>query len=228
MEQQLNPTAQLLQDIRSGLSFKRREAANGLRNVAESSEEIVSALLLARECDTNEDVKKAASSALEAPVHQAMLEQHPDWALQTLKQVQVRKVQEQEQARKERLVRTIGKTIFQSSIGIIIIVIVYFSLGIQVKSILGLPITYSEVLRTYPSNAKLCDVTGEIVSGYEKDEWEIILSGEIEIRDNKLVYPCYGTKVISNKAISVNGKRYDAGTKLTVDRNLKWVVITEW
>lgn len=84
-QQQTDPASQLLQDIHSGLSFKRRDAADELGHLAESNDDVVIALLVAKESDTNDDVKKAASSALEMPVHQQYLQDHPE-SIQKAKQ----------------------------------------------------------------------------------------------------------------------------------------------
>jgi hypothetical protein len=111
-------------------------------------------------------------------------------------------------------------------VGLLIFTIWFFA-GASIKTTLGLPVSYSEVIGSYPSGTKLCNVEGQIVSGFSENDWQIILSGKVEAIDNQIQYPCYGTKVTSEVPIQVNGKRYPAGTKLTVDGNLEWVVVTD-
>lgn len=79
MEQQSDMVVQLIRDIsEGGLSYQRRDAANALGKLEESSEDIVMALLVAKESDTNIDVRQAAAAALEAPVHQRYIQAHPE------------------------------------------------------------------------------------------------------------------------------------------------------
>jgi hypothetical protein len=56
----------------------RREAAEQLGKLATSSPRIVQALVRAREHDGDHQVRMAAAEALRAPVHQAVLQEHPD------------------------------------------------------------------------------------------------------------------------------------------------------
>jgi hypothetical protein len=95
MKQKIDSVSQLLKVMRDGLYDKRQEAANELGNLAESSEDIVIALLVAKESDTYDDVKKAAASALEMPVHQRYILDHPEVIQKATKtvehQVQVEK-----------------------------------------------------------------------------------------------------------------------------------------
>jgi len=69
---------QLLQDIQAGLSYKRLDAANAMGKLDESSEEVIVALLTAKETDAKEEVKTAASSALEALIHKQYIQDHPE------------------------------------------------------------------------------------------------------------------------------------------------------
>ena len=69
----------LLVDLQSPDAYERRVAAEGLRSVSESSEEIAKALVRAAFSDGNKIVASAARRALDAPVHQAILKRHPEW-----------------------------------------------------------------------------------------------------------------------------------------------------
>jgi hypothetical protein len=77
MEQSPESIAQALKDLRSGLFYGRRNAAETLGKLDESSGEIVKALLVARDSDANDEVRDAAAAALQAPVHQGFLLAHP-------------------------------------------------------------------------------------------------------------------------------------------------------
>jgi hypothetical protein len=43
-----------------------------------------------------------------------------------------------------------------------------------------------------------------------------------------MVYQCYGTKLTVKVKITLEGKTYKPGTKLTVDESLKWVKVSSW
>jgi hypothetical protein len=64
----------LLRDLRlGGLAFNRKEAAEKIGKLKESSEALVFALIQVREFDGNEEVRKAAGEALLSPAHRAVL-----------------------------------------------------------------------------------------------------------------------------------------------------------
>ena len=41
-------------------------------------------------------------------------------------------------------------------------------------------------------------------------------------------FQCYGTKVVVNKGVILDGKTYTSKTKMTVDKDLKWIVVSSW
>ncbi len=79
-EEALSPeVAQLLKDLQpTRLYTSRRRAAEQLGEVNRSNREVVLALLVAGETDASADVRAAAGESLRAPVHQAVLQQHPE------------------------------------------------------------------------------------------------------------------------------------------------------
>ena len=85
--------------------------------------------------------------------------------------------------------------------------------------------TYSQVLRTYPANTNLCRTDADITGG---DDNGLDLRGTISMRNNQFVYQCYGTKLTVTVTVTLEGKTYKPGTKLTVDKNLKWVEVSSW
>jgi hypothetical protein len=69
----------LLQNLsESLLDYKRYNAAVKLGELTESSEEIVRILAVAAALDRDADVRSVAMQALQSPVHQAFLKDHPD------------------------------------------------------------------------------------------------------------------------------------------------------
>jgi hypothetical protein len=52
--------------------------------------------------------------------------------------------------------------------------------------------------------------------------------GNISIRGGQIEYQCYGTKLTVKMKVTLEGKTYKPGTKLTVDKNLKWIEVSNW
>jgi hypothetical protein len=50
----------------------------------------------------------------------------------------------------------------------------------------------------------------------------------ISIGKGQTEYQCYGTKLTVKKKVTLEGKTYKPGTKLTVDKKLKWVEVSSW
>jgi hypothetical protein len=78
-EPELSTEAKKLVSVlkQGGLAFNRKDAAEKIGKLPTSSGELVAALIQAREFDVNEEVRKTAAEALQAPAHQAVLEQDP-------------------------------------------------------------------------------------------------------------------------------------------------------
>lgn len=85
--------------------------------------------------------------------------------------------------------------------------------------------TYSQVLNTYPANTELCQTEADIMGG---DDNGLSLSGSISIRNGQFVYQCYGTKLTVRVQVTLEGKTYKPGTKLTVDKDLNWIEVSSW
>jgi hypothetical protein len=58
--------------------FARIEAVEQLANLTTSDEYVVAALMLAKDNDANSKVKDTAATALQSPIHQAIINQNPD------------------------------------------------------------------------------------------------------------------------------------------------------
>jgi hypothetical protein len=85
--------------------------------------------------------------------------------------------------------------------------------------------TYSEVLATYPPGADFCNTDAFIKGG---DDNGLSLSGTISMRNNRFVYQCYGTKLTAGVEVTLEGRTYLVGTKLTVDADLRWIAVSTW
>lgn len=85
--------------------------------------------------------------------------------------------------------------------------------------------TYSQILNTYPADADLCGTDADVTGG---DDNGLTLSGAITMRNSQFVYQCYGAKLTTKVEITLEGKTYKPGTKLTVDKDLKWIEVSSW
>lgn len=57
--------------------------------------------------------------------------------------------------------------------------------------------------------------------------WE--LEGNADVVNGRTEIKCYGTKVTLAVFATVKGGRsYPSGTKLTVDKDLNWIVVSSW
>jgi FKBP-type peptidyl-prolyl cis-trans isomerase len=87
--------------------------------------------------------------------------------------------------------------------------------------------TYEEVVRSYPDGVPLCQTDTEIIGG---DDQQLSLEGGfISVNEDGVQrYQCYGTKLTVRKKVTLKGKTYRPGTKLTVDKDLYWVEVSGW
>ena len=89
------------------------------------------------------------------------------------------------------------------------------------------PPTYSEVIKTCPSGTELCQVEVYIVD--VKPEGYVFGGGShFTIHGGKDLLRCYGSKVTLEVPVTLDGKTYETGTKLTVDKNLNWIEVSSW
>lgn len=87
--------------------------------------------------------------------------------------------------------------------------------------------TYEQVVKTYPDGVPLCGTEADVVGG---DDQQLALGdGYIAFNDDgEKRYQCYGTKLTVRKKVTLKGKTYQPGTKLTVDKDLYWVAVSGW
>ena len=88
----------------SSMAYRRREAADAISYLPTSSIQVVAALIVARDCDSHEDVRQAAATALGSEVHQAVLELNSETVMRMVDQtkVQLDKAQVKSRALKSR------------------------------------------------------------------------------------------------------------------------------
>ena len=55
----------------------------------------------------------------------------------------------------------------------------------------------------------------------EHHPWPSVTS--IQISDSKMLIQCYGTKITLDVSVTADGKAFDAGSRLTVNKDLNWV-----
>ncbi len=87
--------------------------------------------------------------------------------------------------------------------------------------------TYEEVVNTYPDGVPLCPTEADVVGG---DDQRLSLEGDsIAVNeDGEPRYQCFGTKLTVRKKVTLKGKPYKPGTKLTVDKDLYWIEVSGW
>ena len=87
--------------------------------------------------------------------------------------------------------------------------------------------TYEEVVKTYPDGVPLCETEADIVGG--NDQQLSLGDGFIAVNDEgEPRYQCYGTRLTVRKKVTLKGKTYLPGSKLTVDKDLYWIAISGW
>ena len=89
--------------------------------------------------------------------------------------------------------------------------------------------TYSQILATYPEGALGIyggRTEGNVTKVTDKG-WDLNLT-RIEIKDGDAVIQGYGTKITLDVPVTVDGKTFDAGSKLTVDKDLNWIEVSSW
>ena len=50
----------------------------------------------------------------------------------------------------------------------------------------------------------------------------------LTIVNSQVVVQCFGTRITLDVPITVDGKVFPAGTRLTVDKNLNWIAVSSW
>jgi hypothetical protein len=82
------------------------------------------------------------------------------------------------------------------------------------------------VVATYPKGVKLCGTDGSI--GSRDGELYMGIGSYMDIRNGKSLIRWYGAKLTAETEIKLEGKTYQPGAMLTVDKDLNWVEVSSW
>jgi hypothetical protein len=92
--------------------------------------------------------------------------------------------------------------------------------------------TYTEVLKTFPRDRKMCRTV--VYLQEVRSSNILVLSVDVKGTDPFQRGPkdptirCVGSQVTVTKDVTLEGKRYKRGTRLTVDKNNNWVEVASW
>ncbi len=87
--------------------------------------------------------------------------------------------------------------------------------------------SYEEVVAGYPDAVPMCPTEADIVGG--DDQGLSLEGGFIAVNENGVQrYQCFGTKLTVRKKVTLKGKTYRPGAKLTVDKDLYWIEVSGW
>jgi FKBP-type peptidyl-prolyl cis-trans isomerase len=90
--------------------------------------------------------------------------------------------------------------------------------------------SYEEVVNTLPDGVPLCRTDADIVGGNDQQlSLQAPPGGTISVNEEgEPRYQCYGTKLTVRKAVTLKGKTYRPGAKLTLDKDLYWIEVSGW
>lgn len=107
----------------------------------------------------------------------------------------------------------------------------------------ALPV-YSEIVKTYPADAELSCTDAEVSDVTADGQWTFV-SGLVCPGKSQLTveaggtfttgeeffgqtWKSYGARLTLKEAVTIDGKTYQPGAKLTVDKDLNWVEVSSW
>ena len=107
------------------------------------------------------------------------------------------------------------------------------------------PLKYSDVEKTYPTNATMCshvDFFANVldagftcedvvhITGQEQDGTPHLCVGSCSatISTSEDLIKVYGVRVEIGVDVVLDGIAYSSGTKLTVDQDLNWIQVSSW
>jgi len=102
--------------------------------------------------------------------------------------------------------------------------------------------TYSEVVSTYPAGVELSCTDAEVSDVTPDGEFVFIDSTKLLCAGLSRVtvtaggtftfsgdnYKTYGAKITIINTVTIDGKTYQAGAMLTVDKDLNWIQVLSW
>jgi hypothetical protein len=92
--------------------------------------------------------------------------------------------------------------------------------------------TYTEVLKTFPRDHKICRTVVYLQEVHSSNI--LVLSVDPKGGDpfqrgpNDPTIRCVGTQISVTKDVTLEGKRYKRGARLTVDKKKNWVEVSSW
>lgn len=87
--------------------------------------------------------------------------------------------------------------------------------------------SYEEIVSSYADGVPMCPTDAAIVGG--DDQGLSLEGGYIAVNEDGVQrYQCYGTKLTVRKKVTLKGKTYRPGAKLTVDKDLYWIEVSGW
>jgi hypothetical protein len=94
------------------------------------------------------------------------------------------------------------------------------------------PPTYTDVLKTFARDHKVCRT---VVYLQEVNAGNIMVlsvdpkgSDPFQRGPKDSTIRCVGTRVTVSKPVTLEGKRYERGTRLTVDKSTNWIEVSSW
>jgi FKBP-type peptidyl-prolyl cis-trans isomerase len=90
--------------------------------------------------------------------------------------------------------------------------------------------SYEEIVNTYPDGVPLCQTDADIVAGNDQElSLQARQDGSISVNEEgQPRYQCYGARLTVRKTVTLKGKTYRPGARLTVDKDLYWVEVSGW
>ena len=94
------------------------------------------------------------------------------------------------------------------------------------------PPSYTEVLKTFPRDFKICRT---VVYLQDVNPGNILVlsvdpkgSDPFQRGPKDPTIRCVGTQITVTKDVTLEGKRYKRGARLTVDKNKNWIEVSSW
>lgn len=112
-------------------------------------------------------------------------------------------------------------------------VIIEQDMNVSAHFVILIP-SYSDILKTYPADAEICTYKTNVTGVDEDGSWKIVIPAgtKLKIVNGEWVLDfsldCYGVQVTLDVPVTIGGKTYPPGTKLTRDKDLNWVEVSSW
>lgn len=98
----------------------------------------------------------------------------------------------------------------------------------RIKYLKSLPPKYTEILKTYPDNAFNTTPLSDVKLNLYTVKGDLLVVGPDGLSMHSSWVKRYGSKITVINRVTMDGKTYEPGTKLTVDKNQNWIVVSSW